>query len=416
MINARPVHYPTLVVLLGWLLPQVALATEPVPAAGPALELRTLALCRNEFDHLSWFHPSYLQGQDLASVKALFAHRLRLYGPCKRVERESGEGWVFHYRTAALPLRLYLEGELISGVIFDRPRPHNDAFSAIDLELQALPGDKAALVERQDGKRLYSLAPEHPLAIGTSARLFVLQALVRSVEAGVLRWDGVTALRAEWLTVPGGLLGSWPAGTPVTLSTVALLMLGRDDPNAFDQLLAVVGREKVEPLAPGNEPFLAVGEVFRLHGAVAAKEAEVFAMMKPTQRRTYLPKLLAAPLDGRDLAGPPRDLLRLTWTATLPTLCKALRQVKGKTAVLVPGSSDVSAEVQGTSAGVYQHTALVEAPGGGLVCIAATWNRVEGELDGRLLGSLVARMSELVRRPRTGGGDGPVRRDPRTLP
>ncbi|WP_373047449.1 serine hydrolase [Vulgatibacter sp.] len=84
----------------------------------------------------------------------------------------------------------------------------------------------------------------------------VVAELVRATEAGERRWDEVVRLAPEAYSLPSVLLQDWPAGAPVTLQTLATLMISRSDNTATDQLVHLLGRERIEAMlvATWNDP------------------------------------------------------------------------------------------------------------------------------------------------------------------
>ena len=73
-------------------------------------------------------------------------------------------------------------------------------------------------------------------------------------------------------SLPSGVLQSWPAGTPMTVESLAILMISQSDNTAADRLLHLLGRERVESRTrvagnthvARNTPFLTTREMFAL--------------------------------------------------------------------------------------------------------------------------------------------------------
>ena len=161
-----------------------------------------------------------------------------------------------------------IEGLVVAGV-----ESSAADLAAVVAGLAALPGEVSLAtvpLEGPGGAGLPGRDAEKPLAIGSAFKLFILAELVRSIKAGERRWSDVVPLGAP--SLPSGLLQDWPAGSPITLHSLAALMISRSDNSAADTLLALLGREKVERLLPRlgvrsaerNRPFLATREAFAL--------------------------------------------------------------------------------------------------------------------------------------------------------
>lgn len=145
-----------------------------------------------------------------------------------------------------------------------------DTPQAIAAELAALPGSVNAWFGPGGGDPLISIAPDKPLALGSAFKLYVLAALAEDVKAGRRKWSDVVLLTER--SYPSGQLQGWPKGAPVTLHTLASLMISVSDNTATDQLIKVLGRTRILKLMKdsghsdpaANDPFLTTRELFVL--------------------------------------------------------------------------------------------------------------------------------------------------------
>ncbi len=190
----------------------------------------------------------------------------------------------------------------VAGLLLNDVAPVNDAgLSALE-QVQSLPGTTSMLFARLDGGEvLASHNAAAQMAIGSTFKLYVLSALSQSIARGERRWDDVVTLTER--SFPSGQLQDWAQGSPVTLHTLASLMISISDNTATDQLIAVLGREAVEAelVASGHTaptatlPFLTTRELFLLKlGEDDALQA--YALGNHAVRRAML-----AGLDDREL-------------------------------------------------------------------------------------------------------------------
>ena len=152
--------------------------------------------------------------------------------------------------------------------------PVDDSAEKICADLGALPGDANALFARLDrlDQPVLAVNAERQLALGSAFKLYVLSALAEAVEAGDFAWDEVVALTEK--SFPSGQMQDWPQGAPVTLHTLATMMISISDNTATDQLIEVLGRERIEGelIVSGNSdpsrtlPFLNTRQLFALRG------------------------------------------------------------------------------------------------------------------------------------------------------
>ena len=169
-------------------------------------------------------------------------------------------------------------------------------------QLAELPGVAAILLAPLDGSEpLLSRDAGRQLAIGSTFKLYVLSALVRAIDAGEHRWDEVVPLTVR--SLPSGQMQDWPQGSPVTLHTLATMMISISDNTATDQLMAVLGRNAVEAElrllghsdAEATLPFLTTRELFVLKGDAALLER--YQKADQAARREILTRLADRPAD-----------------------------------------------------------------------------------------------------------------------
>jgi beta-lactamase class A len=145
-----------------------------------------------------------------------------------------------------------------------------DTPEAIAADLAALPGTVNAWFAPVGGAPVIERNADQPLALGSTFKLYILAALAEDVKAGRRKWSDVVPLTEK--SYPSGQMQDWPEGSPVTLHTLASLMMSISDNTATDQLIATLGRKRIlkamadsghsNPAA--NDPFLTTRELFIL--------------------------------------------------------------------------------------------------------------------------------------------------------
>lgn len=143
-----------------------------------------------------------------------------------------------------------------------------DTPQKIAADLAALPGELNAWFGPLGGAPVIARNAEQPLALGSAFKLYVLAALAEDVKKGRRKWSDVVPLSEK--SFPSGRLQDWPGGAPVTLHTLASLMISISDNTATDQLIAVLGKARILKLMKdsghsdpaSNDPFLTTRELF----------------------------------------------------------------------------------------------------------------------------------------------------------
>jgi hypothetical protein len=201
------------------------------------------------------FSPAFLGQVPAAQVKSIAAGLTRSYGGARAVagiEASSATSGtvILDFERATLRLQMSVAQappHLIESLLVTGADVKGDSVRDVAGAIAALPGNvslAAARLGEGEPKPFLTQQPDRPLAIGSAFKLFILAELVREVKAGERRWADVVPLSRR--SLPSGFLQTWPQGAPLTLHSLAALMISQSDNSAADTLLALLGREKVE--------------------------------------------------------------------------------------------------------------------------------------------------------------------------
>lgn len=409
----------------------LGLAAAPAGAAEPsaAFTRRAAELVRvlnGELDAKLVFSPAFLAQVPEAQVKEVAGQLRSSYGPARetvRIEPKSPESGAVLVRFERAVVRFQMAigpkpPHLVEGLLVSGAESSAADVPALFGEIVGLPGEvslAAARLEEAGPAAFLTQKADRPLAIGSAFKLFVLAELVRSVKAGERKWSDVVPLGSP--SLPSGLVQDWPKGSPITLHSLAALMISRSDNSATDTLLGVVGREKVESLLPvlgvrapeRNRPFLSTREAFALK---LGDPALLAAWKKADEagRRALLPRLdqvQAAALDPSRLGAGPAEIGTVEWFASPDDLVRTLDWIRrsGDSTALqllainpglgpsVAGEFDYFGFKGGSEPGVINLSLLLKTRAGRWLAVSATWNNESAVLDE---GRFVALMSRLV--------------------
>ena len=160
-----------------------------------------------------------------------------------------------------------------------------------------------------------ALAPDDPISLGSTFKLYVLGAVTTAIADGTVSWDQAVPIRDELDSLPSGTTQDEPPGTSLPVRELALRMIAMSDNTATDHLIDLVGRDAVEaalgdlghddpavtmPFPTTRELFIVKADLDLLGRYEAADEAG---------RRDLLEgEVAAAPLPGIDAmwTEPPR--------------------------------------------------------------------------------------------------------------
>jgi hypothetical protein len=284
-----------------------------------------------------------------AQLTALFTDFYAKFGPCVKVTPASAQNpfagkfdFLFEKGYSA-PVTLSIEAAAphhIVGLLIGNAVRLAATLDDVVQEMKALPGEVSFLLAEMDGAKLKPLAahnPDRALAIGSTFKLYILAELIRAIRAGERHWTDVVTLDAKAISLPSGQLQDWPIGSPLTLHTLAALMISRSDNTATDQLLRALGRTNVEKIMAVaghskpqlNTPFLSTREMFAIKGDPSGKAGPRYAAADARARRALLETDIAhIRRDSIRPPGKPTLIDSVEWFASASDLCRAMNWIR----------------------------------------------------------------------------------------
>jgi len=296
------------------------------------------------------FHPSFLAQVPVAQAAAVFAQlaeQLANLTLTSVTANAGGDQLLAKIDAAAGKLKVALAVDpatkLINGLLF---QPDLDlaakptTFAEAEKLIATLAPRTNLLVASIDGgtcKPLHEVNGKDPLALGSTFKLYVLLAVVDQILAGKLTWDTEIAVRDDWKSLPSGVTQNDPAGTKLSVKTLAERMISISDNTATDHLLYTVGRKKVEAALKTAKhsrpkldvPFMSTRELFLFKLALTDEEVDAYLKLGADKRRAMLDGKLAkmTPTIDEPTMESWKDARRidtLEWFATSGDLCRVM--------------------------------------------------------------------------------------------
>ncbi|QZH74831.1 MAG: serine hydrolase [Erythrobacter sp.] len=413
------------------LMPMSVVAQESPAAEAPVpmIEQRAediVSVLRDEMAYEAVFSDGFRTAVPQAQMAAITAQLVGQFGAIIGVES------VTTVTPTTAQIRIRMERGIASGSIELEPTPPNrvsgflltgvepvddSAQSVID-EMETLPGETSLLITRLDGSPpVAAHNAESPLALGSTFKLYVLSALVQAIAAGEHSWDEVVPLTER--SYPSGMMQEWPQGAPVTVHTLATLMISISDNTATDQLIALLGRDAIEAevAASGHSapelmrPFMTTRELFVLKSGPAT-EIAAFAAADPAERLAALEALGVVERDETALtaafAGGPNNI-DIEWFASardIAVLFDRLRADETALGILgvSPSMSDAARDSWayagykgGSEPGVLNLSWLLQGDDGVWRVVTLGWNNPAASIDQQRFEFLAMRAVALAR-------------------
>jgi beta-lactamase class A len=403
-------------------------------AAAAPLDQRAAELAQILADKAAiapFFAPSFLAEIPTTQIAAIGADLRRANGAVIGVERITADNprsavIEIGYERATVTFQLVLEDAApfrTIGLLVVSSRTRGDTPERLAAEFAALPGEAALLVTRLDDRTTAPIIAhrvESQMAIGSVFKLWVLAEAARQVRSGEARWSDVTPRGPS--SLPSGMIQDWPAAAPMTLHTLATLMISISDNSATDTLMNALGRAKVDAMVDraGHSasaktlPLLSTIEAFALKMTNNADLRKAWIGGTRDKRRAILNnqrnRLNLGAIDTRQFASGPLFIDTIEWFASAQDLARLLDWLRlnaGDDALAIlkvaPGAArgDVDRFTYigfkgGSEAGVIAAHYLIQTKSGRWYAVNGSWNNRAALVDEGKFANLMRRALALV--------------------
>ena len=320
-------------------------------------------------------------------------------GPVVAVTHQGGPTYLVETATHEMSSDVVLDAsDKIVGLFF-RPPVASTATIEDILKEMADVAPQSALLVTENGVPLHAKDADTALAVGSAFKLGVLKALKDQIAAGGHVWDEVVELTTPDISLPSGMIQGWPVGAPLTLHTLASLMISISDNTATDVLMRVVGRDAVEA-ALGVAPALTTRELFVMKAERDLLDRYLAGDL--ATKRAVLEEVAKRPLPDGSKALSPHDV-GAEWYVSPTALCALIESVADLDVVAInPGVANKKdwahiAFKGGSEIGVLNLTTAVTAKDGTRYCVAASWNDVKAIDEAKATSAYASLLSKLAK-------------------
>jgi beta-lactamase class A len=289
---------------------------------------------------------------------------------------QDGDDYAVETRTHSIPTKVTLDADgLIAGLLFETPVALTASLEETLEKFDSL-AETVSYVIEEDGAVRFERDADLPLAVGSAFKLGVLKALKDDIAAGRRRWDDVVRLEAADRSLPTGELRLYPAGSPLTLHTLAAEMIAHSDNTATDALIRIIGAERIAADL-GIETLLTTRALFQLKADKPLADAYLSGA---TPDRTTILKQLSERELPSVAAASSLYTPGLEWMIPVRRLCRLAAAVSDIDVFAInpgpvrPGSWQRVAYKGGSETGVLNLTAALIGKNGRTYCLSVTLN------------------------------------------
>jgi beta-lactamase class A len=371
-----------------WIAGNIVSAGAQTPGSASATELTPQAaltrLLSSPAISPEWLAPSFTDQIPATKLEIDIQQYEKALGAFVRVAGSGKNGvYLAIFEGGTLPALIALDerGRVVE-LLFRAPQTYSvDGALA---ELRSLPGQVGFVVE-ENGKEIAGSGQDKQLSAG-SPRLSVLAALAAEIARGRYRWSDTVKLQASSRSLPPGILQDWPAGSTLTIETLASLMFSIGDNTAADSIVHLIGREAIAPFAGSNEPFLTTRDMFVLKSKQNTELLDKWRESNSTQR-AMISQLDRAPLPAATDLDSTSTNVDVDWRYSNRQLCDLMSRVQSlpltsiDPGVAAPADWDHVAFAGGSDWGATSMTTWLVAKDGKNFCVSATWNETDRTID-----------------------------------
>lgn len=344
-------------------------------------------------------------------------------GEPRRIERFAPSGrWsaniVIGYDRGTATARISVAAtppHAVTGLLLTGSALRGDSAAKIQAEVAALPGLAQIGVYALDGATptpVFETKGDAVAPLGSVFKLWLLAETARQVAEGTLRWDRVVPVGRP--SLPSGVLQDWPEGTPVTVQTLATLMVSISDNTATDTLLTLLGREQIDAMAArygatGPVPTTREAFVIKSDPGLTAAWAKGDAAQRRALLHTQAARIAGATLDPMMFgSGPlandsvewfaaPRDMARLLGALKdAGPVVRAILSINHGVDPATVARFDYVGFKGGSEPGVIALDLLARTKAGRWYAVVGSWHRPDAAVDEATLLPLVSRALTLV--------------------
>lgn len=331
------------------------------------------------------FHESFLQRTAVDQVILVIQQTLKRVGKLCSVTRTLHGAYKVSFERGDVEVYISLQDGLILHLVIGRPIIRAISLAESCRVLESHPGVVSYLLLR-NGEEVVQQNADMVLPVASSSKLAILNALSDSYVLKLFERSTTIRLTEKHKSHATGILQTWPAGTELTVDSLAMLMISLSDNTAADVLLETVGTAMMSPYLHANRPYLSTRQVAQLRADTNSTSADAWLNATTEEdRMMVLHDVDALALERCNMlqknTSPSTSLIKSTeWLYSVRQLCELISRaaVHPATRINVGHAIDQRwgriAYKGGLDFGIANATYDLETADGTHFVLSATWN------------------------------------------
>lgn len=358
---------------------------------------------QNEENMGELFTQDFLNQVPISSIIQILNQYKNKLGELQEV-KETEEGYTLVFEKGSVPSVINVNSEnKIAGLWFGNITLSEDDYDKIIKEFNNLDSEISVYVIKDNKEEIIKLNEDKKMSVASTFKIYVLKALHEQIEISDKRWDDIIKLNKQNMSIPSGILQNWPIGSPVTIKSLANLMISRSDNTATDHLIDYIGREYIEEISGEiNTPFLKTTEFFRLKHKASEEIRKNYINGNLETKREILENIKDLNIRAQDVPNEPVLIKEIEWFFSTKELAKTMYELKEVEELQInPGLANKNNWYKvgykgGSEAGVLQYTHLLQKTQNGPVIVVSVTANSEKGLDTNKITELTSRLISLL--------------------
>ncbi|MCK9224163.1 MAG: class A beta-lactamase-related serine hydrolase [Candidatus Muirbacterium halophilum] len=290
---------------------------------------------------------------------------------------------------------------LLAISMFTQVFSENNSFENLIKELEEIP-ELSLCIIKNNKDIIFEKDSEKLLSVGSSFKLYVLKAITDMVDIRKASWHKTLYIRDNEKSLPAGILQKWPNMSPVTIKTLANLMISISDNTATDILIDYIGRENIQNITPRpKQAILKTSEMFKLKLSENKNLSKNFISSNDKYQLQILDSLAKTPLPDISKVSQwnsPIEINTIEWFFSTKELCRVIFDLKDSDILRINDSGlttdnwDFVGYKGGSEPGVLNLTYVLKK-GNDIYTLSITANNSEKSFD---FNKVFKKVSELL--------------------